>query len=51
MPEALFTIARFLLHETKLRRPKGVQLLYPFHSYNIDSYLLKRVEDLFLMLA
>jgi intraflagellar transport protein 122 len=32
MPEALFTIARFLLHETKLRRPKGVQLLYPFHN-------------------
>lgn len=30
-PEALFNIARYLLHETKSTNPSGVSQLYPFH--------------------
>lgn len=32
-PEALFNIARYLLHETKDVKPKGVSQLYPFFYY------------------
>lgn len=32
MPEALFTIARFVLTELNNLRPNGVSLLYPFNK-------------------
>lgn len=39
MPEALFNIAMYLLHETKDKRPAGVSLLYLFLVF-IDVFLI-----------
>lgn len=33
MPEALFSIARFVMVETAEQRPKGISLLYPLTQY------------------
>lgn len=32
MPEALFNISRFLMHELMVTQPSGISMLYPFLS-------------------